>query len=318
MPQRHTDTETSRGRDGETERRRDGEKMRSHLAASPSLCLSVSLSLCLSLALWLCGSVASSTQTDSFEKQALSLVRAMPASALDAELPSRSFGSWFEQITGPKAGVIWQLTECGEQIVATDQTGQDPPACAEVNANLPDGRRVFVRISVGTFKKGLTGKPVLFLAVIEQNEHFYQASRLRDLPEMLRAPDSVSDGLPNKRPATKTKNRIVNLPAINAGSELIVTPSHYPSSPSLNFPGGQDQVETSPAPPPFLPLEPENVSEGVLQGSAITKVNPVYPPSARKMNATGTVEVEVTISEVGLVVEATAISGHFALRSAAV
>jgi TonB family protein len=36
------------------------------------------------------------------------------------------------------------------------------------------------------------------------------------------------------------------------------------------------------------------------------------------MNATGRVEVEVTISEKGLVVEATAISGHFALRSAAV
>jgi protein TonB len=67
-----------------------------------------------------------------------------------------------------------------------------------------------------------------------------------------------------------------------------------------------------------LPQEPEKVSEGVLQGRAITKVNPVYPPSARKMNATGTVEVEVTISEKGLVVEATAISGHFALRSAAV
>src|SRR5262245_46607460 len=250
MPRRHRDTETRRGRDGETERQRDGEKMRSHLSVSPSLCLSFSLSLFLFVLLWLCGSVASSTQTDSFEKQALSLVRAMPASALDAELPGRSFGSWFEQLAGPKAGVIWQLTECGEQIVAPDQTGQDLPACTEVNANLPDGRKVFVRISVGTFKKGLTGKPVLFLAVIEQNEHFYQASRLSDLPEMLRAPDSVSDGLPNKRPATKTKNRIVNLPTINAGPELIVTPSHYPSSPSLNVPGAQDQVETSPPAPP--------------------------------------------------------------------
>jgi TonB family protein len=36
------------------------------------------------------------------------------------------------------------------------------------------------------------------------------------------------------------------------------------------------------------------------------------------LNATGTVEVEVTISEVGLVVEAKAVSGHLALRSAAV
>jgi protein TonB len=241
----------------------------------------------------------------------------MPASALDAELPSRSFASWFEQVTGPKSGVVWQLTECGEPIVATDKTGQDLLACAEVNANLPDGRKVFVVIIVGTFKKGLTGKPELFRAIIERNEQFYQASRLSDLPEMLRAPDRVSDGLPNKLPATKTKNRIVNLPAINVGPVQIVTLSRYPSSAPSNVPDAQSQVETQP-PAPALPQEPEKVSEGVLQGRAITRVNPDYPPNARKMNATGTVEVEVTISEKGLVVEAMAISGHFALRSAAV
>jgi len=239
----------------------------------------------------------------------------MPASALDAELPGRPFASWFEQLTGPKAGVIWQLTECGEQIVAPDQTGQDPPACAEVNASLPDGRKVFVRISVGTFNKGLTGKPVLFLAVIEQNNQFYQAGRLSDLPEMLRAPDSVSDGLPNKRPATKTKNRKVKLPAINVVPVRIVTLSHYPSPPSSNVPGVQDQVET---PPPPLPQELEKVSESMLQSRAINRVNPVYPSNVRKLNAAGTVQVEVTISEIGLVVEAKAISGHLALRSAAV
>jgi protein TonB len=136
---------------------------------------------------------------------------------------------------------------------------------------------------------------------------------------MLDAPDSVSDGLPNKRSATKTKNRIVKLPAISVGPVRMVTLSRYPSSPSSNVPGAPDQVKPPPpAPPPPLPREPEKVSESVLQGSAITRVNPVYPPNARKMNATGTVEVEVTISEKGLVVEATAISGHFALRSAAV
>jgi TonB family protein len=267
----------------------------------------------------LCVWMAGVTQIDSFEKQALSLVREMPASALDAELSSRPFASWFEQVTGPKAGVVWQLTECGEQIVAPDKTGQDLPACAEVNANLPDGRKVFVVIIVGTFKKGLTGKPELFRAVIEQNNQFYQASRLSDLPEMLRAPDSFSDGLPNKRPATKTKNRIVILPAINVDPVQTATLSQYPSPPSSIVPGAQGRVETPPAaPPPPLPQEPEKVSEGVLQGRATTRVNPVYPPSARKMNATGTVEVEVTISEKGLVVEATAINGHFALRNAAI
>ena len=263
----------------------------------------------------LCVLMAGAQQVDSFEKQALSLVRAMPASALDAELPSSSFASWFEEVTGPKAGVIWQLTECGEQIVAPDNTGQDLPACAEVNANLPDGRKVFVMISVGTFKKGLTGKPVLFRAVIERNEHFYQANRLSDLPEMLRAPDRISDGLPNKRPATKKNNRKVNLPAINLGPVRMVTLSNYPSSPSSKVPGVQGQVET---PPPPLPQDLEKVSESMLQSRAINRVNPVYPSNVRKLNAAGTVQVEVTISEIGLVVEAKAISGHLALRSAAV
>src|SRR5262249_5504394 len=104
----------------------------------------------------------------------------------------------------------------------------------------------------------------------------------------------------------------------NAYSVQSVMLSHYPS-PSSNIPGAPVQVETPPAPPPPPPPQgPEKVSESVLQGRAITRVNPVYPPNARKMNATGTVEVEVTISEEGRVVEAKAISGHFALRSAAV
>jgi len=266
----------------------------------------------------LCVLMIGAPQIDSFEKRALSLVQAMPASDLDAKLPGRSFASWVEQVIGPKAGVAWQLTECGKRIVAPGETGQDLPACAEINAVLPDERRVYIRISVGTFKKGLTGKPAFFGAVIEQNAELYRVPHLYDLPEMLRAPDSVSDGLSKKRPATKTKNRIVNLPEINVGPVQVVMLSRYPSL-SSNVPGAPVQVGTPPAaPPPPLPQQPEKVSESVLQGRAITRVNPVYPPNARKMNATGTVEVEVTISEEGLVVDARAINGHLALRSAAV
>src|SRR5262249_60283565 len=115
----------------------------------------------------------------------------------------------------PKAGATWHLHEGGEQVVAPYKTGQVLPACAEVTATLPDGRKVTVVTSVGTFKKGPTGKPTLFRALIEQNEQFYQARRLSDLPEMLRAPDSVSNVLPDNQPAIKTKNRNVNLPALN-------------------------------------------------------------------------------------------------------
>jgi protein TonB len=260
----------------------------------------------------LCVWISGGAQIVSFEKQALSSAQETPAFNLDSGLPVRPFASWFGQIVGPKAGVVWQLTECGAEIAAPGQMGQDLPACAEVNAILPDGRKVFVAISIGTFKKGLAEKPVFFRAVIENNEQFYQVLRLSDLPEMLRAPGGP--------PAKNAKNRIVNLPVIKADSARIAAPLHYLAPLSSIVPpasGGSIHLETPP-PPPSSGQSVENVSENVLQDRVITRVQPVYPPSAKVINATGTVEVQVTISQEGLVVEAVAINGHFALRKAAV
>jgi TonB family protein len=59
------------------------------------------------------------------------------------------------------------------------------------------------------------------------------------------------------------------------------------------------------------------VSGGVLQGKAIKKVQPPYPPIARAARASGPVQVQVTISETGEVIEASVISGHPLLRDAA-
>jgi TonB family protein len=318
MPQGQRD----KGTRGQGDKGTRGQEDKGTRYLSP--CLLVSLSPCLlvflSLALWLCGSVAG--QTGSFEKQAISSAQEMSASALDEALPNRPFVSWFTEIIGPKAGVVWQLTECGERIAAPGEEGQDLPACAEVNASLPGGRKVFVVISVGTFKKGLTGRPSFFRAVIEQNERFYQVRRLSDLPERLRSPEGPS--------TTVAKKRITNLPTIKFDSAWIITPLRYlgpmfASLPPVN--DGPNLAEEPPAPPP--PSTPstsstpstqdiEKISESESQSRAITKVKPVYPPNAKKMKATGPVEVEITISEAGLVIEATAISGHLALRNAAV
>src|SRR5262245_43609648 len=65
-------------------------------------------------------SMNEASQTDSFEKKALSSVQKMSASDLDAKLAGSPFANWFKEIIGPKAGVVWQLTECGERIVAPD------------------------------------------------------------------------------------------------------------------------------------------------------------------------------------------------------
>jgi TonB family protein len=261
-------------------------------------------------------------QTGSFEKQAISSAQEMSASDLDEALPNRPFASWFSEVIGPKAGVVWQLTECGEQIEA----GKDLPACAEVNASLPGGRKIFITISVGTFKKGLTGKPSFFRAVIEQNERFYQVRRLSDLPERLSAPEGPS--------MTGAKKRVTDLPTIKIDSAQSITPFRYPGPMFASIPpvtDGPSLAEEPPAPPPPPPppstpsttstpstQDIEQIPESVSQSRAITKVKPVYPPTAKKMKATGPVEVEITISETGFVIEAAAISGHLALRSAAV
>jgi Gram-negative bacterial TonB protein C-terminal len=303
---------------GDKETRRQGDK--ETRCFSP--CLLVSLSPCLlvflSLSLSLCLSVAG--QIKLFEKQAISSAQEMSASDLDAALPDRPFASWFSEVIGPKAGVVWQLTECGDPLAASGEAGQDLPACAEVNASLPGGRKVFVAISVGTFKKGLAGKPSFFRAVIEQNERLYQVRRLSELPQRLRAPEGPS--------TTVAKKRITNLPAIKMDSALVLTPFLYLGPMFASVPPVTDDLGLveEPSAPPAPPPPPstsstqdfEQVPESDLQSRAITEVKPEYPPTAKKMKATGPVEVEITISEVGLVIEAKAISGHLALRSAAV
>jgi TonB family protein len=261
--------------------------------------------------------VAASIQKESFEKRAISSAQEMSASDLDKALPKRHFAGWFNEVVGPNAGVVWQMAECGEPIGLPGEPGYDLPACAEINATLPDGRKVFVAISVGTFKKGPIGKPTFLRAIIEQNERFHQVSRLSELPEKLRSPAILS--------APGRKNRIAIPPLIKMDSRLIIAPLRYleplfPGVPTMT--GDQSREEEPPpaptAPPPSSTQDAERIPESVSQSRAITKVKPDYPPTAKKMNAVGPVKVEIIISEAGLVVEATAISGHLALRSAAV
>lgn len=59
-------------------------------------------------------------------------------------------------------------------------------------------------------------------------------------------------------------------------------------------------------------------SGGTLMGSAIKRVNPEYPPLAKAANVSGTVVVEITIDEQGVVSAARAVSGHPLLLDAAV
>jgi TonB family protein len=77
-----------------------------------------------------------------------------------------------------------------------------------------------------------------------------------------------------------------------------------------------DEDEDAPPPPP-MPSKPTTVSGGVLNGKAISKPEPAFPPTARAVHATGVVTVQVTVDESGNVTAAEAVSGHPLLRAAA-
>jgi protein TonB len=86
-------------------------------------------------------------------------------------------------------------------------------------------------------------------------------------------------------------------------------------------PPPEPKPRPTPAPTPTPEIKPPGtakVSEGVLQGSAIRKPKPAYPAIARAARASGAVQVVVTISEDGRVIDAYAASGHPLLRTAAV
>jgi protein TonB len=82
-----------------------------------------------------------------------------------------------------------------------------------------------------------------------------------------------------------------------------------------------DDPETAPPPkatPTPVPKPRAPISGGVLNGKAISKPQPAYPPIAKAARASGTVTVQVTVDEQGRVISARAAGGHPLLQQAAV
>jgi TonB family protein len=82
-------------------------------------------------------------------------------------------------------------------------------------------------------------------------------------------------------------------------------------------------VVTSDVPPAepshSCPLERRRVIRGgILQGKAISKPQPAYPPDAKAARVSGTVAVEIIVDESGRVESARAVSGPGLLQEAAV
>jgi len=267
----------------------------------------------IALCVWM-GIVA---QSESFEKRSISLIQQIPASNLDVKLPNRPFLAWFSDAVGQEVGVVWQLVECGAPVSVPGVIGQDVPACAEANVVLPNGNRLIVDIAVGTFKRGVIGKPAFVGGVIDSGERLYPVRRLFDLPQMLREPRKFPRKLPDAQIGlSQVKPRpsaiYLSLSALGLNStprSLSLLGNETPPPPPRTS-SRQSQICSTSVPPPG-PVE-------LVEACIIKMVSPVYPAAARSLNASGKVEVRVLISETGRVTKAIAVSGHTALRKAAV
>ena len=107
------------------------------------------------------------------------------------------------------------------------------------------------------------------------------------------------------------------LPEASASAtQMIVNPNDLrtPTAVITNQEVRVSLEEPPPAPRPIL----KPISGGVLNGTAISLPQPVYPEPAKRMRTAGLVSVEVVLDETGKVISATATSGPTILRDAAV
>ena len=130
--------------------------------------------------------LGSAIMAQSHETQVVNYARRIKASTLDSSLPRTSIEEWFRSVVGPKAKISWETNDCGEQTGAPEPAKTDP-MCAQVEAKLEDGREVGIFIGVGTFRRGIFGKPKVFYVYLNDGGPVRHISALAELPTLLKS-----------------------------------------------------------------------------------------------------------------------------------
>jgi hypothetical protein len=104
--------------------------------------------------------VAAAGQTPR-DRKAIAYTKAILVSKLDPKLPGISFERWLIKEAGEGAQINWEVNDCGEQTGTPEEqeSENDIPMCVEAEARMRDKRVIVVGIAVGTYQRGITGKP---------------------------------------------------------------------------------------------------------------------------------------------------------------
>jgi len=131
----------------------------------------------------------------------------------------------------------------------------------------------------------------------------------------------AADPKPGKQDARNRKNTATSpdLPtASNSATQIATLPVEMKTTGAVTNQQVVVNLDAEPPPPPGPRPILKPISGGVLNGTALSLPQPIYPEAAKRMRTAGIVTVEVVLDETGKVVSATATNGPSILRDAAI
>jgi len=135
-----------------------------------------------------------------------------------------------------------------------------------------------------------------------------------------RSSGEIAESSPASSPLEQNSNRTIEAPPppITQGTPRTAAPGSLPASNHNSAASTQPLPAANHNSAANKPPPPKTISGGVLNGKAISKPQPAYPPMAKAVKASGTVTVQVLVDERGNVISASAVSGHPLLKQSAV
>ncbi len=115
------------------------------------------------------------------EHVAIERAKNVRLSTLDRNLAKVTLDAFLKSVAG-SAPIQWEVNDCGEQTGNPEvDRERDFPICAEAIFTLADGRTVNVSLSVGSVRRGVSGKPELAYVMVTEKNGAVRNLRLSDL-----------------------------------------------------------------------------------------------------------------------------------------
>lgn len=132
---------------------------------------------------------AQTTSRDKADKEAIEYAQKILVSSLDRNLPRVTL-KFFLENESEGARIQWEVNDCGEQTGSPDvDRGRDFPMCVEAEVFLKDQRSLNVSVVVGTFKKGIVDRPVVWSVILTENDGQVRSIALKAIPVELHRPE---------------------------------------------------------------------------------------------------------------------------------